>query len=57
LTPDDEHVAARNMQRIEINIYEKKFFKLVIYQWRTERGSNPPPPNSEILAKSNWIAN
>jgi len=29
---DDDHVAARNMQRTEISIYEKELFiKLVIY--------------------------
>ena len=33
-SPDDGHVAARNMLRIEINIYEKKELcvKLVIYK-------------------------
>jgi hypothetical protein len=33
-SPDNEHEVARNMQRIEINIYIKKelYVKLVIYQ-------------------------
>jgi hypothetical protein len=36
-SPDDEHVGARNMQRIEINIYEKELcIKLVIYKNYTE---------------------
>jgi hypothetical protein len=36
-SPDDEHRGARNMYRIEINIYEKELcFKLVIYKNYTE---------------------
>jgi hypothetical protein len=32
-SPDDGHMAARNMQRIEINIHEKELcVKLVIYK-------------------------
>ena len=32
-SPDDEHMGARNIQRIEINIYEKELcIKLVIYK-------------------------
>jgi hypothetical protein len=32
-SPDDEHMGARNMLRIEINIYEKELcIKLVIYK-------------------------
>jgi hypothetical protein len=32
-SPDDEHMAAQNMQRIEINIHEKELcLKLVIYK-------------------------
>jgi hypothetical protein len=32
-SPDDGHMAARNMQRTEINIHEKELFvKLVIYK-------------------------
>ena len=32
-SPDDEHMAARNMQRIEINIHEKELcVRLVIYK-------------------------
>jgi hypothetical protein len=32
-SPDDGHMAARNMQRKEINIHEKELcFKLVIYK-------------------------
>jgi len=32
-SPDDGHMAARNMQRIEINIYEKELcVRLVIYK-------------------------
>jgi hypothetical protein len=32
-SPDDGHIAARNMYRIEINIYEKELcIKLVIYK-------------------------
>jgi len=32
-SPDDGHVAARNMQRIEINIHDKELcVKLVIYK-------------------------
>ena len=35
--PDDGHMAARNMQRIEINIHEKELcIKLVIYRDYTE---------------------
>jgi len=36
-SPDDGHMAARNMQRIEINIHEKELHvKLVIYKDCTE---------------------
>jgi hypothetical protein len=36
-SPDDGHVAARNVQRIEINIHEKELsFKKVIYKDYTE---------------------
>jgi hypothetical protein len=36
-SPDDGHMAARNMQRIEINIHEKELcVKLVIYKDYTE---------------------
>jgi hypothetical protein len=36
-SPDDGHVAARNMYRIEINIHEKQLcVKLVIYKDYTE---------------------
>jgi len=36
-SPDDEHGVARNMERIEINIYKKKMcVKLVIYKNYTE---------------------
>ena len=31
-SPDDGHMAARNMDRIEINIYEKLYVKLVIHK-------------------------
>jgi len=32
-SPDDEHMGARNIKRIEINIYEKEMcIKLVIYK-------------------------
>jgi len=37
-SPDDEHMVARNMKRIEINIYGKQLcVKLVIYKNYTER--------------------
>ena len=36
-SPDDGHMAARNMSRIEINIHEKELcVKLVIYKDYTE---------------------
>ena len=36
-SPDDGHMAGRNMQRIEINIHEKELcIKLVIYEDYTE---------------------
>ena len=33
--PDDGHMAARNMYRIEINIHEKLWVKLVVYKHHT----------------------
>jgi len=37
-SPDDEHMAARNMKRIEINLYEKELcIKLVIYKNNTDK--------------------
>ena len=33
-SPDDEHMAARNMQRNEINIYEKRTVRQVGYLQR-----------------------
>jgi hypothetical protein len=39
-SPDDEHMAARNMYRIEINIHENELcLKLVIYKDCTEKHS------------------
>jgi len=35
-SPDDGHMAARNVWRIEINIYEKLCAKLVIYKNHTK---------------------
>jgi hypothetical protein len=46
-SPDDEHTAARNMQRIEINIHEKGIMRQVDYlqtlyrdAWSTEHKIN-----------------
>ena len=41
-SPDDEHLNARNMQIIEINIHKKELcVKLVIKQNRTAKSNNP----------------
>jgi hypothetical protein len=40
-SPDDGHMAGRNLQRIEINIHGKEIFvKLVIYKDYTEMQVN-----------------
>jgi hypothetical protein len=58
-SPDDGHMAARNMQRIKINIHEKEFcLKFVIYQDYTEMcGQQNIKNDKEYLEKNVKLAN
>jgi len=51
-SPDDGHMAARNMYRIEINVLEKELcVKLVIYKDYTEMQSQQNKKLSNLISK------
>ena len=56
-SPDDGHMAARNMWRIEINIHEKELcVKLVVYKDYTEMHGQQNIKTTILQQRLWWLA-